>query len=270
MNFKYLSQKIASKLLEIPFKWNSRLAVLELSKDCYAGWEQSEWLDFYFRYLCEKYLPDYIPMHDKVCGTTFFDGIHDLSPDFGEKIFPPNPGQDLKDKSSDFNREFTLAYSNYQHWRQMEWIESYFSYLCVKHLSGFLKIPGPRYKKRSFDGFLEIPWLFKVFIENTGNKNIILADADLMVKGISKYEKIGIVVAEGRAEYYKEKADKNMRQNSMFILKNIFILPFTADVMQKCKTFQLAGIKTGNGLPEKILLDIAIIRERTVSLQKYS
>ena len=82
MKFKTLSENIGDKLKDIPQLWNSQTAVLKLSENCYPAWEQSEWLDFYFRYLCEKYLPKEIPMNEKICGTTFFDGIQDFSPDF--------------------------------------------------------------------------------------------------------------------------------------------------------------------------------------------
>ncbi|HZK11962.1 MAG TPA: hypothetical protein VFD10_06395 [Atribacterota bacterium] len=91
MNFEVLSKKIGSRLKNIPLLWDAQSAVLVLSREGYPLWKQSsEWHDFYFQYLCEKYLPQIVPMHKDVCGTTFFDGIHDLSPDFEQKITNKN------------------------------------------------------------------------------------------------------------------------------------------------------------------------------------
>lgn len=280
MNFMFLSQKIGERLKTIPAVWNSQSAVLELSSECYPMWEQSEWLDFYFRYLCEKHLPQIVPMHEKVCGTTFFDGIQDFTPDF--KLKSQENIEISKGNSKESNvstKEFSLAYNNYQHWRQMEWIESYFNYLCEKKLSGLLQIPGPSYHKIVFGGLLEIPWIFKTYIENTGNQTIVLADADLIYQGFSDFQQIGIIVATGVVEYKENKIpkkseknkitkekkeqdiNKELRQHSIFNLKNIHFMPFSLDSVQKCETFQPGG-PTKEQLREKILLNIADIWDK--------
>ena len=283
MNFSDLSRRIAQKLRKIPPTWNSQSAVLELSNACYSKWEQSEWLDFYFRYLCEKHLPHVIPMNEKVCGTTFFDGIFDFSPSF-----KPDNHQDIEIQEkegsgvSSANREFSLAYSNYQHWRQMEWIESYFNYLCERRLSRFLKIPGPAYNRMAFDAIMEIPWIFKIDIQNIGNPNIILEDADLILRGLSDFQQIGIILARGFAEYYrgkmpeekdnsrvssmyqeKPRMNKKLRLHSIFHLRKIDFIPFSFDSLEKCETFQPGKMEVREKLREKILLNIPDIQRKS-------
>jgi hypothetical protein len=287
MHFKSLSQKIGDRLRTIPSMWNSQSAVLTLSRECYPMWEQSEWLDFYFRYLCEKHLPQVVAMHEKVCGTTFLNGIQDFSPDF--KVKPPkNIGKSRESNKelTDSIKEFSLAFSNYQHWRQMEWIESYFNYLCEKKLSGLLQVPGPLYHQSTFNALLEIPWIFKVNIQNTGNQKIILGDADLITHGLSDFHQIGIIIATGVVEYYgrdiPEKEDKikirnkkqvmkkELRYHSIFRLKHIYFLPFSLDLVQKCETFQPGGVRTTEKLREKILLNIPDIQNKYQFSLKFS
>ena len=283
MDFKALSKKIGDKLKTIPSLWNSQTAVLELSAECYPMWEQSEWLDFYFSYLCEKHLPDFIPINEKVCGTTFFDGIKDFVPDFEESLSGKTKNGKAEQKKSLIpSRDFDIAYKNYQHWRQMEWIESYFNYLCEKKLTQILQIPGPSCNKMHFNGLLEIPWIFKTYIENTGNKKIILADADLITQGLKDFENIGVIISSGFIEYpdnktatngknnkiYKDKIAmmKELRQHTIFNVKDIYFLPFSADLVSKCETFQPGGTKKEH-LSEKILIDIGdIINQSQYSL----
>lgn len=46
-------------------------------------------------------------------------------------------------------------------WRQMEWMGFYFEYLCEKHLSQIIEIPGKKYEK-----YLMMLWLqHSIFIK---------------------------------------------------------------------------------------------------------
>lgn len=282
MDFKDLSKKIGEKLKTVPSLWNSQKAVLELSAECYPMWEQSEWLDFYFSYLCEKHLPNVIPINEKVCGTTFFDGIKDIIPDFKESSVGKTKNRKAEQKESNVSSsDFDIAYKNYQHWRQMEWVDSYFNYLCEKKLSGFVKIPGPTFQNFSFNAFLEIPWIFKSYIENTGNEKIVLADADLITQGLIKFEKIGIILASGAVEYSRKEIpgkkinnrikssqdelimEKEIRQHSIFQLNNIYFIPLPAEAIQKCETFQPGGFKNKEHLREKVLLNVSDAKNRS-------
>jgi len=280
MNFEVLSKKIGSRLKNIPSLWDARSAVLALSREGYPLWKQGEWLDFYFQYLCEKYLPRIVPMHKEVCGTTFFDGIHDLSPDFEQKTSKKNlkksTKKDILPKTS--SEEFNHALNNYLHWRQMEWVEAYFNFLCEKKLSDLLKFPEPVYSQMHFPALIEIPWIFKSYIQNTGNRKIILSDALLVVQALASYHKIGVIIASGFICYPEEKKEevshfgknkeemktvmKEMRQHSEFTLKKIHFFPLSYDFLETCETFQPKEVKSEESLREKIVLEMPKIKDK--------
>ena len=280
MDFEVLSKKIGSRLKNIPSLWDARSAVLALSREGYPLWKQSEWLDFYFQYLCEKYLPRIVPMHKEVCGTTFFDGIHDLSPYFEQKISKKNskklPEKDILPKTS--SEEFNHALNNYLHWRQMEWVEAYFNFLCEEKLSDLLKFPELAYSQMHFPALIEIPWIFKSYIQNTGNSKIILSDALLVIQALTSYHEIGVIIASGLIRYPEEKKEeashfgknkeeiktvmKEMRQHSEFILKEIHFVPVSYDFLETCETFQPKEVKSEESLREKIVLEIPKIKDK--------
>ncbi len=280
MNFEVLSKKIGSRLENIPSFWDAQSAVLVLSREEYPLWKQCEWLDFYFQYLCEKYLPRIVPMHKEVCGTTFFDGIHDLSPDFEQKISEnsskKSAEKDILPQTS--SEEFNHALNNYLHWRQMEWVEAYFNFLCEKKLSDLLHFPEPVYSQMHFPALMEIPWIFKSYIQNTGNKKIILSDASLVVQALTKYHEIGVIIASGLIRYPEEKkeevncfgknkeeintVEKEMRQHSEFILKEIYFVSLSYDFLETCETFQPKEVKSEESLREKIVLEMPKIKDK--------
>jgi len=81
-------------------------------------WPQSEWLDFYFSYLGEKHLPHVIPMNEKVCGTIFFNGIRDFSPDFMAKTSKTSKTSRGSSKELHMSiEEAILSFDHDQHWR---------------------------------------------------------------------------------------------------------------------------------------------------------
>jgi len=284
MNFEILSKGLGNRLKNIPSQWDAKTAILSLSNEGYAKWKQSEWLDFYFQYLCEKYLPKIIPMHKEVCGTTFFDGIHDLSPELKQTETEKNKKKPLennilpKTSSGDFDH----ALNNYLHWRQMEWVDAYFNYLCEKHLSGLLRFPEPAYSRLPFPVMKKVPWIFKAFIQNTGNKKIILSDASLFTRILADYQKIGVIIASGTVCYYKDKIEeskkesehfgkgkegtrdiiKEFRQHSEFILDKILFIPVSYDFIETCETFQPKEVKSEEHLREKIVLEMPKLKDR--------
>ena len=284
MNFEVLSKKIGSRLKNIPLLWDAQSAVLVLSREEYPLWKQSEWHDFYFQYLCEKYLPRIVPMHKDVCGTTFFDGIHDLSPDFEQKISNKNSKKstekDILPKTS--SDEFNHALNNYLHWRQMEWVEAYFNFLCEKKLSNLLHFPEPAYSQMHFPTLMEIPWIFKSYIQNTGNRKIILSDASLVVQTLTSYHEIGVIIASGLIRYPEKEIEekkkegnhfgkskekiktviKELRQHSEFILKEIHFVPVSYDFLETCETFQPKEVKSEENLREKIFIEMPKIKDK--------
>jgi hypothetical protein len=280
VNFEVLSKKLGSRLKNIPSLWDAQSAVLALSREVYPLWKQSEWLDFYFQYLCEKYLPRIVPMHKEVCGTTFFDGIHDLTPYFEQKISKNNSKKstekDILPKTS--SEEFNHALNNYLHWRQMEWVEAYFNFLCEEKLSDLLKFPEPAYSQMHFPALIEIPWIFKSYIQNTGNRKIILSDVSLVIQALTNYHEIGVIIASGLIRYPEEKKEevshsgkykeeiknvmKEMRQHSEFILKKIHFVPISYDFLETCETFQPKEIKSEENLREKIVLEMPKVKDK--------
>ena len=64
--------------------------------------------------------------------------------------------------------------SGCRHWRQMEWIGFYFQFCCDMYLPEVMKIPGPKYGRVEFDGFLDIPWDFKAHAMNTSSHRLSL------------------------------------------------------------------------------------------------
>jgi len=67
MKFNTLSQRIGSKLIDIPKYWDGRESILEMKESGYPQWKQMEWIGFYFQYLCEKHLKNYL----KIPGTKY-------------------------------------------------------------------------------------------------------------------------------------------------------------------------------------------------------
>lgn len=284
MNFEVLSKKIGNRLKNIPSLWDARSAVLMLSREEYPLWRQSEWLDFYFQYLCEKYLPQIVPMHKEVCGTTFFDGIHNFSPDF-EQIISKKNSKKLTEKnilSKTSFEEFNQVLNNYLHWRQIEWVEAYFNFLCEKKLYDLLHFPEPTYSPIHFPKLMEVPWIFKSYIQNIGNRKIILSDALLVIQALTKHHEIGVIIAsglirypEGKIEEKKEEVShfgKNkekikivmneLRQHSEFILKKIHFVPISYDFLETCETFQPKEVKSEENLREKIVLEMPKIKDK--------
>ena len=93
----------------------------------------------------------------------------------------------------------------YKQWKQMEWIGFYFQFLCESTLNSIMSIPGPKYGNVSFDGFLDIPWDFKVHAINTSSQEIIVNDREAVVKGLNQYGNVGLILALGKVEYNDEK-----------------------------------------------------------------
>jgi len=281
LNFEDLSKKIAKKLKGLPILWNAQDAVVLLSRASYSKWKQTEWLDFYFQYLCEKYLPRIVPLHKDVCGTTFFDGKRDLSPDFSQKGLKKNTTK--KTTPNDVLEEFNHALNNYLHWRQMEWVEAYFNYLCERMLSDLIDITETVVFQNNFTAIMKIPFIFKAYIKNTGNQKIILSDATLITQMLANVPEIGVIIANGTIDYplpkkeekrlnhsvknEKEKIEnleKELRQHSEFKLEKIHFIPISPDFFETCETFQPKDSKVEGHLREKIVIEIPKINDKAI------
>lgn len=181
-----------------------------------------------------------------------------------------------------------------RHWKQMEWIGFYFQFLCETILAGFVQMPGPKYGKVQFDGFIEIPWDFKAHAMNTSSHQIIVNASEAIAAAIKEYGAVGLVIALGKVEYndeartfqswhgaFKGKKSKyelarikrgswsRLRKVS-FDLQQISFIRITDDTLVKCGSFQ-TDFRNADGRPRraKVLLDLEKLDEETVHFVEF-
>lgn len=160
--------------------------------------------------------------------------------------------------------------SQFSHWKQMEWFGFYFQFLCSRSLSHVMQIPGPRYGRVEFDGFMGIPWDFKAHAINTTSHQIIVNDSTAVAHGIRKYGAVGVILAVGEVEYndrrrsfqkwherlkgglsayslerIKRGAWSRLRKVS-FGLRQVSFIRITDETLVKCGSFQV-GFRNAGG-----------------------
>lgn len=179
--------------------------------------------------------------------------------------------------------------SGFSHWRQMEWIGFYFQFLCEKHLSGLMKIPGPKYGNVRFDGFFRNPWDFKAHAMNTSSNQIIVNDSEAIARAIRDYGEVGVVLALGKVVYNDEERkfqkwhekikgeeskyvrDRKQRgawsrlRKVSFNLQQISFIRITDATLVRTGSFQ-QDFRNSNGLPRrpKVLIDLEKIDKELV------
>lgn len=94
--------------------------------------------------------------------------------------------------------------AGFKQWRQIEWLNSYFKFLCQKYFVDIIDIPGKKYGVTEFDAFREISWDFKAHAANTTNHTVITNDAEAIINTISDYGHYGVILAIGEVEYNDE------------------------------------------------------------------
>ena len=94
--------------------------------------------------------------------------------------------------------------TGFKYWRQVEWIEFYFKFLCQKHFAGIIDMPGKKYSNTEFDAFREISWDFKVDSIDAATYSVRANDAEAIVNTIKDYGYYGILLAIGEVEYGEE------------------------------------------------------------------
>lgn len=176
--------------------------------------------------------------------------------------------------------------SGYSQWKQMEWIGFYFQFLCEKHLSDIMEIPGPKYGNVRFDAFKKIPWDFKAHAMNTSSHQIIVNDSEATANGIRDQGAVGLILALGKVLYndedrtfqkwhealkgglsdyslerIKRGAWSRLRKVS-FDLQQISFIKITDDTLIKCGSFQ-EDFRNADGSPRraKVLLNLEEIDE---------
>lgn len=126
----------------------------------------------------------------------FLDGIVDF---LKEDLIGRNSVWDGKDCLVE------MKDNNFKNWAQTEWQGFFLEYLMQKEakkengrLEQILDIPGPRYGNTVFDSFYNIPWDFKVHVDE--NNQIITNDMEAVNKALESYGKIGFIIVSGSAE----------------------------------------------------------------------
>ncbi len=179
--------------------------------------------------------------------------------------------------------------AGYPQWKQMEWIGFYFQFLCEKHLSDFMEIPGPRYGNVRFDALKDIPWDFKAHAMNTSTHQIIVNDSEATANGIKDYGAVGLILALGKVLYNDEDGTFQKWHEALkgglsdyslerikrgawsrlrkvpFDLQQISFIKITDNTLVKCGSFQ-RDFRNADGSPrrEKVLLDLEKIDEELI------
>lgn len=181
--------------------------------------------------------------------------------------------------------------ADYKRWRQIEWLESYFKFLCQKHFGGIINIPGQKYSNMRFDAFREISWDFKVQAANTTIYNIIASGTEAIADTISNYGYYGMILAIGSVEYNdKEKTFKKWHDElrkeiyqydtnrinrgvmsrtskAAFVLEEIHFICFNSKALHKCcGMLQDSFGNTGSSKPKpkETIIDIRKIPNTSV------
>lgn len=82
MTFLRTAKQIGEKLKNVPKIWDGREAILEMKEYGYSQWKQMEWIGFYFQFLCERYLSDFMEIPGPRYGNVRFDAFKNIPWDF--------------------------------------------------------------------------------------------------------------------------------------------------------------------------------------------
>ncbi len=69
-----LGQNLKAKLLNFPREWDARSCIEEMKENGFKHWRQSEWIGWYFQYLCENNLNTIFKIPGTSYGNVEFDG----------------------------------------------------------------------------------------------------------------------------------------------------------------------------------------------------
>jgi hypothetical protein len=77
---------------DLPRRWDGMAAIKEMRDAGCAHWKQTEWIGWYFQYLCETILPAHMTIPGPAYGNTRFDGFLCVPWDFKAHVLKPRPG----------------------------------------------------------------------------------------------------------------------------------------------------------------------------------
>ena len=179
--------------------------------------------------------------------------------------------------------------AGFKQWRQIEWVDSYFKFLCQKHFNSIIDMPGQKYGSVRFDAFCEISWDFKTHAANTTSYNIVTNDVATITDTIRNYSYYGMILAIGNVEYDKDKTFKrwhdelrkeireyeinrintgvmSQTRKTVFVLEEIHFICFDNKALDECcGIFQASFGDSGSRLKrQEIIIDIRKIPNASV------
>jgi len=82
MNYLKTAIQIGEKLKNIQKIWDSKKSILEMKESGYSQWKQMGWIGFYFQFICEKYLSDFMQIPGPRYRNVSFDAFRIIPWDF--------------------------------------------------------------------------------------------------------------------------------------------------------------------------------------------
>jgi len=77
-----IAKQISNELQKIPKIWEGKQSILEMKDSNYPHWKQMEWIGFYFQFLCEKTLRNFLEIPGPKINNVTFDGFKEIPWDF--------------------------------------------------------------------------------------------------------------------------------------------------------------------------------------------
>ena len=175
--------------------------------------------------------------------------------------------------------------AGFKYWRQEEWIDFYFKFLCQKHFAGIIDMPGKKYGNTEFDAFREISWDFKTDSINPGPYSVTANDAEAITNTINDYGYYGMILAIGEVEYDEDTSFKKWHDDlsgevskyetnkinagimsrtrkTGFVLKEIYFICLANETLHQCGGLlqDYSGKTESNILnPKDVIIDIGEI-----------
>lgn len=75
-------EKLRLASQNMPKVWGGRKSILEMKDADFKQWQQIEWFEFYFKFLCQKHFGSIIDLSGRIYEDARFDAFHEISWDF--------------------------------------------------------------------------------------------------------------------------------------------------------------------------------------------
>ena len=91
--------------------------------------------------------------------------------------------------------------ADFKQWQQIEWLDSYFKFLCQKYFDGIIDMPGKKYNITEFDAFREISWDFRIGSADAETYSCIANNSEAIADTMNDCGSYGMILAIGDIEY---------------------------------------------------------------------